>query len=89
MKIAFTPDGWADFVYWAETDRKKLNRLFRLIKETSRRPFEGLGEPEPLRHDLAGWWSRRIDKEHRLVYRVTTRDGGEQMLEIAQCRHHY
>jgi toxin YoeB len=88
MKIAFTPDGWKDFTEWIETDRKKLNRLLRLIKECSRSPFTGLGEPEPLKHDWAGWWSRRIDQEHRLVYRVTTRDG-EQVLEIAQCRYHY
>ena len=88
MKIAFTPAGWEDFAYWIETDRKKLNRLMRLIKEASRRPFEGLGEPEPLRHDLAGWWSRRIDQEHRLVYRVTMQNS-DQVLEIAQCRHHY
>lgn len=88
MKIAFTPDGWSDFVYWIDTDRKKLNRVIRLIKETSRNPFAGLGEPEPLRHELAGWWSRRIDKEHRLVYRIATRDS-EQVLEIAQCRYHY
>jgi toxin YoeB len=88
MKIAFTTDGWSDFTYWIETDRKKLTRLLRLIKETTRNPFTGLGEPERLRHDLSGWWSRRIDKEHRLVYRVTTRDG-DQVLEIAQCRYHY
>jgi len=88
MRIAFTAKWWDDFCSWIEADRKKLNRLVRLIKETRRQPFTGLGEPEPLRHELAGWWSRRIDKEHRLVYRVTTRDG-EQVLEIAQCRYHY
>ena len=79
MRIAFTPVGWEDFAYWIETD---------LIEEASRRPFEGLGEPEPLRHDLAGWWSRRIDQEHRLVYRATMQNS-DQVLEIAQCRHHY
>ena len=88
MRVAFTPKGWDDFCLWIETDREKLNRIVRLIKESGRQPFTGLGEPEPLRHELAGWWSRRIDNEHRLVYRVTTRDG-EQVLEIAQCRYHY
>jgi toxin YoeB len=88
MKIAFTPDGWSDFTEWIETDRKKLNRLLRLIKECTRDPFRGLGEPEALRHDLSGWWSRRIDQEHRLVYRITTQHG-EQVLEIAKCRRHY
>lgn len=88
MKVTFTPKGWDDLCSWIETDRKKLNRIMRLIKEARRQPFTGLGEPEPLRHELAGWWSRRIDQEHRLVCRVTTRNG-EQMLEIAQSRHHY
>jgi toxin YoeB len=88
MKIAFTPDGWSDFTEWIETDRKKLNRLLRLIKECTRDPFRGLGEPEALRHDLSGWWSRRIDQEHRLVYRIAMQRG-EQVLEIAQCRYHY
>ena len=81
--------GWlGDFTEWIETDRKKLNRLMRLIKDCSRNPFTGLGAPEALRHDLSGWWSRRIDQEHRLVYRVTTRNGG-QVLEISKCRRHY
>jgi toxin YoeB len=62
--------------------------LLRLIKECTRDSFRGLGEPEALRHDLSGWWSRRIDKEHRLVYRVAMRDG-DQVLEIAKCRRHY
>jgi toxin YoeB len=88
MKIAFTPDGWSDFTEWIDTDRKKLNRLLRLIKECTRDPFRGLGEPEALRHDLSGWWSRRIDQEHRLVYRIATQHG-EQVLEIAKCRRHY
>jgi toxin YoeB len=88
MKIAFTPDGWSDFIEWIEADRKKLNRLLRPIKECTRDPFKGLGEPEALRHDLSGWWSRRIDQEHRLVYRIATRDG-VQVLEIAKCRSHY
>lgn len=88
MKIVFTPEGWDDFCFWIDGDKKKLRRILRLIKETSRRPFEGLGEPEPLKHEHVGWWSRRIDQEHRLIYRVSGM-GNDQLLEIAQCRGHY
>lgn len=88
MKVSFTRDGWDDLTYWIETDRKKLARITRLIKDTSRHPFEGIGDPEPLKHERSGWWSRRIDQEHRLIYRVSG-TGESQTLEIAQCRHHY
>ena len=88
MKIVFTPEGWDDLCYWIENDKKKLRRLLRLIKEASRQPFVGLGEPEALKHELKGWWSRRLDGEHRLVYRVTGQ-GTDRLLEIAQCRGHY
>lgn len=67
---------------------RKVKKINALLKDCSHSPFEGMGQPEPLKHDWVGWWSRRIDQEHRLVYRITTRDG-EQVLEIAQCRHHY
>jgi toxin YoeB len=82
--IAFSPRGWAQYRYWQETDRNFLKKLNVLIEECSRTPFAGTGKPEPLKNELKGWWSRRIDHEHRLVYRV--RDG---VLEIAQCRYHY
>jgi toxin YoeB len=88
MKVSFTPDGWDDLSHWIENDRKKLSRISRLIKDTKRHPFTGIGDPEPLKHEWAGWWSRRIDQEHRLIYRVTG-TGESQTLEIAQCRHHY
>ena len=88
MKVSFTSDGWDDFCHWIEADRKVLVRIKRLISESSRHPFEGIGKPEPLRGQLAGWWSRRIDKEHRLVYRIEG-TGAEAVLTIAQCRYHY
>ncbi|WP_018409067.1 Txe/YoeB family addiction module toxin [Methylocystis rosea] len=84
MKLVFAEQAWADYLYWQGQDKKTLERINTLIKECARAPFEGLGKPEPLRGDLRGWWSRRIDREHRLVYRVE--DGA---LLIAQCRYHY
>ncbi|MGB5085164.1 MAG: Txe/YoeB family addiction module toxin [Methylocystis silviterrae] len=84
MKLVFSEQAWADYLYWQGQDKKTLERINTLIKECARKPFEGLGKPEPLRGDLRGWWSRRIDREHRLVYRVE--DGA---LLIAQCRYHY
>ena len=84
MKIVFEAQAWEDYLHWQTQDRKLLERVNALIKECTRTPFAGIGKPEPLRGSLAGWWSRRIDREHRLVYRV--QDGG---LHIAQCRYHY
>ncbi|MBN7811324.1 Txe/YoeB family addiction module toxin [Algoriphagus sp. H41] len=84
MYIIFLSTGWEDYQYWIETDVKFLKKINKLIKECQRTPFHGTGKPEPLKNELSGWWSRRIDREHRLVYRV--KDGA---LEIAQCRHHY
>jgi toxin YoeB len=84
MNIIFSSQAWEDYLYWNEIDKKIFKKINALIKECQRTPFSGLGKPEPLKHELAGTWSRRIDREHRLVYRV--KDGA---LEIAQCRHHY
>ena len=84
MIVAFLPDGWDDYLHWQKTDKKMLRKINALILECRRTPFEGTGKPEPLKANLSGWWSRRIDREHRLVYRV--RDGA---LEVAQCRYHY
>jgi toxin YoeB len=84
MDVIFFPNGWQDYQYWFETDIKLFKKINALIKECKRTPFSGTGKPEPLKNELSGWWSRRIDREHRLVYRV--KDG---TLEIAQCRHHY
>ena len=88
MKLVFTDNAWEDYLHWQQTDDKVLTRLNDLIKECQRTPFKGTGKPEPLKGSLAGWWSRRITKEDRLVYRVTGK-GNEQQLEIAQCRFHY
>ena len=84
MKIAFADQGWDDFTYWVQHDRKMAKRIVRLISEIERDPFAGLGKPEPLKHALAGYWSRRITDEHRMVYRVK----GEDIL-IAQLRYDY
>ena len=84
MKVAFSSNGWDDYLFWQTTDRKLLARLNNLIKECSRTPFTGTGKPEPLRGAFSGWWSRRLTAEHRLVYRVT-----DDALLIAQCRRHY
>ena len=84
MKIVFADRGWEDFIYWVEHDRKLAARIVRLIDEIGRQPFEGVGKPEPLRHDMAGFWSRRITDEHRLVYAVE-----KNKLLIAQARYHY
>ena len=88
MKITFWPTAWDDYLHWQSEDRKTLDRLNALLKETLRDPFRGTGKPEPLAGNLSGWWSRRITREHRLVYRVTG-SGAAQAPEVAQCRYHY
>ena len=84
MKIIFSSQAWDDYLFWQQTDRKILKRINSLIQEIARTPFVGTGKPEPLRHALAGYWSRRINDEHRLIYKVE----GEAVL-IAQMRYHY
>ena len=84
MKIVFADQGWEDFSYWVTHDRKIAKRILRLIKEIERDPFTGIGKPEPLKHDLAGFWSRRITDEHRLVYTIEN-----NQLLVAQARYHY
>jgi toxin YoeB len=84
MNLTFHPRGWDDYLHWQATDKAMLRKINALIRECLRHPFEGTGKPEPLRGDLAGFWSRRIDREHRLVYRATA-----TALEIAQWRYHY
>ena len=83
-KLVFSDEAWEDYLHWQETDRSMIRRINQLIKDIRRSPYEGIGKPEPLKHQLAGWWSRRIDAEHRFVYRVT-----ENAVEIAALRHHY
>lgn len=84
MKIIFADQGWDDFTYWVDHDRKIAKRIMRLIKEIERDPFDGIGKPEPLKHDMAGFWSRRITDEHRLVYSVE-----KNKILIAQARYQY
>ncbi|MHB1309186.1 MAG: Txe/YoeB family addiction module toxin [Limisphaerales bacterium] len=84
MNLVFSPQGWEDYQYWLETDRKVLKRIHVLINDAIRHPADGIGKPEPLRHALAGYWSRRITEEHRFVYKVSGDD-----LRIAQLRYHY
>jgi toxin YoeB len=82
--LLFTPEVWADYQYWLDQDRKTLKKLNRLINETSKDPFNGIGKPESLRENYAGLWSRRIDEKNRLVYAVTDTE-----VQIVGCRFHY
>jgi toxin YoeB len=84
MKIIFAPDGWDDYLYWQNADKKLLKKVNELIKDISRTPYEGQGKPEILRYNLGGCWSRRINHEHRLVYRIE-----DDSIIVLQCRHHY
>jgi toxin YoeB len=84
--IAFTPNAWEDYLYWQKRDKAKLRRINLLIRDACRDPASGIGKPEALRFDLSGYYSRRIDHEHRLVYSF---DSKLDMLKIVQCRYHY
>jgi toxin YoeB len=84
MRLVFSTKAWEGYLYWQSTDKKVLKRINALIKEIQRTPFEGVGKLEPLRHGLAGYWSRRINDEHRLVYKVE-----DDTVLIAQVRYHY
>lgn len=84
MILSWADDAWDDYLFWQAEDKKILKRVNLLIKDIKRNPFDGLGDPEPLKHDLSGFWSRRIDREHRLVYQVEN-----DTLFIIQCRFHY
>ena len=83
-KLAWTEEAWKDYIYWQTQDKKTLKRINKLINDTMRQPFEGIGKPEPLRENLSGFWSRRIDETNRLVYAVN--DG---YITIISCRYHY
>jgi len=84
MNLLFTSGSWDDYLFWQKNDKKILKRINLLIKEIIRNPFEGIGKPEPLKHQLQGCWSRRIDQEHRLVYEIT-----ETTIKIISCKFHY
>lgn len=82
--LCWTNEAWSDYLYWQGQDKKTLKRINKLILDTQRSPFEGIGKPEPLRENLSGFWSRRIDDSHRLIYAVD-----ESTLTIVACRYHY
>ena len=84
MKITFSKNSWEDYLSWQKEDKKMLKKINLLIKEIQRNPFHGIGNPEPLKYDLAGFWSRRIDREHRLVYQIIDNE-----LLIYSCKYHY
>jgi toxin YoeB len=86
MTVLYEPKGQADLLYWFDTDKRTLGKVLNLVKEITRTPYEGSGQPEPLKHHLTGFWSRRIDKEHRLVYK---HDEAISRIEIVSCRGHY
>lgn len=84
MRLCWTEDAWSDYEYWQKTSKEKVKQINKLIKVIMREPFEGIGKPEPLKHNFAGYWSRRIDQEHRLIYEVL-----DDSIIIIQCRFHY
>lgn len=84
MRLIFAEHAWQDYLYWQQQDKQMLKRINQLIQEVQREPFAGIGKPEPLKHALSGYWSRRINDEHRMVYKVDA-----DALLIAQLRHHY
>ena len=84
MQIKFSDHAWDDYLYWQATDKAVLKRINALIRDIQRSPFEGIGKPEALKHNFSGFWSRRIDDVHRLVYTVD-----EETILVAQCRYHY
>ena len=89
MNVVFTPHAWEDFEYWIENDSEIVDKIRQLIKSIKQSPFKGLGKPEPLKHGLQGFWSRRITGEHRLVYQVSGTKGKDPKCAIIECRFHY
>ena len=84
MKYEFVYESWEDYLYWQKIDKKKVKKINELLKDISRNPFEEIGNPETLKHKYAGFWSRRIDDEHRVIYRFI-----DDEIQILKCRHHY
>ena len=89
MNITFSAQAWEEYLYWQSTDPAMVKRINELLNVICRTPFEGVGKPEGLKHILKGFWSRRINDEHRLVYRISGTKGIDQVCEVAQCRYHY
>ena len=84
MKLIFSENAWEDYLYWQNTDKQILKRIKELIKDIQKNTYKGIGKPEPLKHNLSGYWSRRINNEHRLIYKIE-----EDKIMIAQLRYHY
>ena len=84
MRIIFSKNSWEDYTSWLNEDKKMLKKINDLVKDIQKNPYEGIGKPEPLKYDLSGFWSRRIDREHRLVYQVS-----ENEIRIYSCKYHY
>ncbi len=84
MKLIFVEESWEDYLYWQKTDKHKLKKINELLRDISRNPFEGIGKPEQLKYKYSGFWSRKIDNEHRLIYQVK-----DDEILIAKCRFHY
>jgi toxin YoeB len=84
VNLIFSEQAWEDYLFWQQTDRKILKRINKLIKEICRIPYDGIGKPEPLKHGLSGYWSRRINDEHRIVYKID-----KDALFVAQLKYHY
>lgn len=84
MKFVFTDLSWEDYLYWQKNDKQKIKRINELLRDIARNPYEGIAKPEPLKFNYAGFWSRRIDEEHRLIYRVVNDE-----VQIVKCRYHY
>ncbi len=84
MKLIFGEQSWSDYLYWQSTDKRTLKKINALLQDIKRNPFDGLGKPEPLKHEMAGTWSRRINQEHRLVYEIL-----EESILVVSCRYHY
>ncbi len=84
MNLIFSTNAWEDYLYWQKIDKKTIKRINQLLKDIQRNPYEGIGKPEPLKHGLSGYWSRRINDEHRIVYKHE-----EDSIKIAQLRYHY
>jgi len=84
MKYVFVDESWEDYLYWQKVNKKNLKKINELIRDISRSPFSGIGKPEPLKHKYKGFWSRRIDEEHRLIYQIK-----DEEIRIVKCRFHY
>ena len=84
MRFVFTELAWEDYLFWQKNEKQKLKRINELLKDISRNPYEGIEKPEPLKFNYAGFWSRRIDEEHRLIYKVV-----DDEIQIVKCRFHY